>query len=137
MFLIVFSMDAIRYFFHPSNRVYGDTLAWVWTRNGQTDTSAGKLGSRTVSGLVRRGYPPDDEADGGEKVQLHGNGDDRPSPELEEFKVGHCETGGHAGPGLWPAWTGLFSFTGSVGVSEPNLHPSRRVDATQNELLLN
>lgn len=38
-----------------------------------------------------------DEADCGEKVQLHGTRDNQTSPELKEFNVGQHETGGHVG----------------------------------------
>lgn len=62
-------------------------------------SSTEKLGSRTVS-LVRHQYPTKDEADRGEKVQLHGNRDNQPLAELKKFNVGHRETGGHAGPDL-------------------------------------
>lgn len=49
---------------------------------------------------MRHQYPPKDEADRGEKVQLHGNRVNQPLAELKEFNVGHRETVGHAGPGL-------------------------------------
>lgn len=65
----------------------------------QTNIHSGNLGSRTVS-LVGHQYPTKDEADRGEKVQLHGNGDNQTLAELKEFNVGHRETVGHAGPGL-------------------------------------
>lgn len=51
-------------------------------------------------GLVRHQYAAKDEADRGEKVQLHGNRDDKSSPELKEFNLGQHETDGHVGPGV-------------------------------------
>lgn len=89
------------------------TVKWSWSSLEQgwqyfntqhltaslTNIHSENLGSRTVS-LVRHQYPAKDEADRGEKVQLHGNRDNQPLAELKQFNVGHREIVGHAGPGL-------------------------------------